>query len=145
MSGATRAWYRSRVTRDHLEAVLRAELPRLVPGLAAAYLFGSRARDEARSDSDIDVGLLYVSAPPATLTGQPFLAAAELESRLGRPVDLVVLNGAPVDLVHRVLRDGRLLLEADPSVRIAFEVRTRNEYFDLLPILKTYRGTGHAE
>jgi hypothetical protein len=65
--------------------------------------------------------------------------AAELEALLGRPVDLVVLNTAPVDLVHRVMRDGRLLLQPDPSARIAFEVRARNEYFDLLPLLRRHR------
>lgn len=121
--------------------MLRAELPKLVPGLAAAYLFGSVARGEAKPGSDVDVGLLYVDAPAPTLTAQPFFAAAELESLLGRPVDLVVMNAAPVDLVHRILRDGVLLLQPDPSSRIAFEVKARNAYFDLLPILKRYRRT----
>jgi hypothetical protein len=37
-----------------------------------------------------------------------------------------------------------LLLQPDPSARIAFEVRARNEYFDLLPFLQRYRGGGRA-
>lgn len=122
-----------------MEAVLVRELPRLVPALCAAYLYGSFARAEQRPDSDIDIGLLYASPPLPTLRDQPFLVAAELESLLGRSVDIVVLNTAPVDLVHRVLRDGRLLLQPNPSARIAFEVRARNEYFDLLPILRRHR------
>jgi hypothetical protein len=40
----------------------------------------------------------------------------------------------PAGLVHRVLRDERLLLERDRSDRIAFEARRRNEYLDLLPV-----------
>jgi len=52
---------------------------------------------------------------------------------------VVVLNDAPADLVHRVLRDGVLVLETDRSARIRFEVAKRNEYFDLLPILRRYR------
>jgi len=44
-----------------------------------------------------------------------------------------------VDLVHRVLRDSLLLAERDRSARIRFEVRSRNEYFDLLPFLRRYR------
>lgn len=104
---------------------LRDELPRLIPGLAAAYLFGSESRGEARADSDVDVGLLYESPPPPTLEARPFMAAAELASLLRRPVDLVVLNDAPPDLVHRVLRDGVLLLQPNPSARIAFEVRAQ--------------------
>lgn len=122
--------------------MLQTELSRLVPGLAAAYLFGSVARGEDGPGSDVDVGLLYQQAPASTLLDQPLLAAAELESRLGRRVDVVVMNTAPVDLVHRVLRDGILLLQPNPSVRIAFEVRARNAYFDLLPILRRYRRTG---
>lgn len=54
-------------------------------------------------------------------------------------VDLVVLNAASPDLVHRVLRDGILLLERDRPARIAFEVRARNAYFDLQPVLARYR------
>jgi hypothetical protein len=51
----------------------------------------------------------------------------------------VVVNQAPVDLVHRILRDGRLLCEHDRSKRVAFEVDARNRYFDLLPHLQRYR------
>jgi uncharacterized protein len=140
------AWYVRRVTVDanEIRDVLQAELPKLVPGLAAAYLFGSIARGEAGPGSDVDVGLLYETTPASRLLDQPFLAAAELESRLGRRVDLVVMNTAPVDLVHRVLRDGLLLLQSNPSARIAFEVRARNAYFDLLPILKRYRRSDGA-
>jgi predicted nucleotidyltransferase len=115
-----------------------------VPGLAAAYLFGSVAREEAKPGSDVDIGLLYVRAPAPTLDAQPFFAAGELESLLGRPVELVVMNSAPVDLVHRILRDGVLLLQPDPSARIAFDVKARNAYLDLLPILKRYRRTNDA-
>jgi hypothetical protein len=50
-----------------------------------------------------------------------------------------VLNEASVDLRIRVLRDGRLLADVDRSARIAFEVRTRNEAFDLEPVLTRYR------
>jgi hypothetical protein len=46
-------------------------------------------------------------------------------------VDLVVLNAAPVDLVHRVLRDGILLLERDPVERIRFETKARSELLRL--------------
>jgi hypothetical protein len=38
-----------------------------------------------------------------------------------------------------VLRDGRLVHEADRAARIRFEVRRRNEYWDMLPIWRRYR------
>ena len=132
------------MTRDAILALLERELPRIVPGLRAAYLFGSYGRNEARTDSDVDIGLLYDRRPASTLAARPFLAAAELESLLGRRVDMVVLNDAPPDLVHRVLRDGVLAFEADRHARIAFEMRARNEYFDLLPFLSRYRRSERA-
>lgn len=107
--------------------------------LVCAYLYGSMARGTAGPDSDVDIAVLYRTDPPATLDGLGLGLAAELERLLGRRVDLVVLNRAPVDLIHRVLRDGVLVCEQDRSARIRFEVRARNEYFDLLPYLRQYR------
>ncbi|MBK1630111.1 DNA polymerase subunit beta [Thiohalocapsa halophila] len=108
--------------------------------LLCAYLFGSVARGEDRPDSDVDLAVLFRDDPPRTLAGLHLDLADRLTGALGgRRVDLVVLNRAPVDLVHRVLRDGVLLLERDRSARIRFEVRARNEYFDLLPHLERYR------
>jgi predicted nucleotidyltransferase len=109
------------------------------PGVVAVYLFGSEARGTARPDSDVDVALLYAKEPAETLDSPRLALEGDLERLLGRPVQVVVLNSAPADLVHRVLRDGRLLFEADRSARIAFEVAARNEYFDLLPVLRRYR------
>ncbi len=107
--------------------------------LVCAYLFGSEARGTSRPGSDIDIAVLYADEPPATLEGMCLDLAADLEQQLRRPVDLVVLNRAPVDLIHRILRDGILVCERDRSARIRFEVRARNEYFDLLPVLREYR------
>ena len=113
------------------------------PGeVIAAYLFGSVARETSGPSSDVDVGVLLASDPPRTLDGLLLGLEAELERDLGAPVQLVVLNTAPCDLVHRVLRDGKLILDRDPPARIRFEVRARNESFDLEPFLKRYRRSG---
>lgn len=124
-------------------ALIETELRRFFaehPGDAAAvYLFGSVARGTAREGSDVDLGVLLEEEPPRTLRGLKLDLEADLESLLNVPVQLVVLNRAPPDLVHRVLRDGKLVLDRDRSKRIRFEVKARNEYFDLQPILRRYR------
>jgi predicted nucleotidyltransferase len=131
-------------SRAELEAELRRLRERHDGDLVAAYLFGSVARDTARPSSDVDVAVLLARDPPATLAGLRGDLEADLERALGQPVQLVVLNRAPCDLVHRVLRDGILVLDRNPSGRIRFEVRSRNEYFDLEPFLDRYRRVAPA-
>ncbi len=108
-------------------------------GPVSVYLFGSVARGTDTSRSDVDVAILFPQSPPKTYDGLPLRLEGELEKLLGRPVQVVVLNHAAADLRHRVLRDGKLILDRDRSFRIRFEVQTRNEYFDLQPILQRYR------
>ena len=122
-----------------VEADLRAFFATDARGAIAVYLFGSVARGEARADGDVDVGVLFETAPPATLDAPQFALEADLERRLHRRVQVVALNRASSDLVHRVLRDGRLVLDRDRAARIRFEVRSRNEYFDMAPIRRLYR------
>lgn len=109
--------------------------------VAAIYLYGSVARGTARAGSDVDLGLLLRDAPPPGLAGPASDFAATVERALQLPVDAVVLNGAPADLVHRVLRDGVIVLDRDRAFRLRFEVQSRNEYFDLAPLRRLYRRT----
>ena len=122
-----------------LEQCLTEELASVDDRLVAAYLFGSVARGTDSSRSDVDVGILLQTAPSGDLNDLRFELEGDLEGALGQRTQVVVLNNAPPDLLHRVLREGRLLVERDRTARIRFEVRARNEYFDLLPILNRYR------
>ena len=109
-------------------------------GIAAVYLFGSVARGDSRPGSDLDVAVLLEPAPErGTFESLRLGLHAELESELGQEIDFVVLNHAPPDLTHRVLHDSVLVIEPDPSARVRFEVRARNEYWDLKPYLDEYR------
>jgi predicted nucleotidyltransferase len=108
-------------------------------GVVAAYVFGSVARGEADEASDVDLAVLLEDGSEPTLDGLGLGLAGELEQCLGVVFDVVVLDRAPVDLVHRVLRDGLLVLDRDPPRRIRFEMRARREYLDLLPVLRRYR------
>jgi uncharacterized protein len=122
-----------------LEATLRQMADSAPAEIVAAYLFGSRARGTARESSDVDLAVLLRSRPVARLSNVAREFEASVERVLRRPVDVVVLNTAPADLVHRVLRDGMLVLDRDRSARIRFEVQSRNEYFDLAPLRRLYR------
>lgn len=103
----------------------------------AAWLFGSRARGTHRPTSDVDVAVL-LRAPDAH-GGLMWEAEARLSLALHLEVQVVVVNRASPDLVRRVLRDGRLLVDRDPPARLRFEVQKRNEYFDLTPMWRQIR------
>ena len=73
--------------RDEVLARLKQIEPALRGfGIAALYLFGSHARDEARPDSDIDV---FVEPAPNTVFGfMPFMDAhAALQDAVGENLD----------------------------------------------------------
>lgn len=107
-----------------------------------AYLFGSHARGTATAKSDVDVAVLFAERIDPRLGGPLDELRDAVERACRRPCDLIDARAAPADLVHRILRDGVLVIERDRSARIAFEVARRNEYFDLLPYLREYRRYG---
>ena len=130
--------------RDALESRLSAFFGERAAdrSVLIAYLYGSRARGTERAGSDVDVAVLLEGPDGARFPTQALCLEDELESWLGLPVQVVSLREAPVDLVHRILRDGRLVHEQDRSTRIAFEVKARNEYFDLIRLLRICRSRG---
>ena len=102
-----------------------------------AYLFGSQATGRARSHSDIDVA---VHVDLGRLGRAQYGYAAELTAHLmgalgSNDIDVVVLNGAPPVLYHRVLRDGRRILSRDARATAAREGYALSRYCDFVPQL----------
>jgi hypothetical protein len=50
-------------------------------------------------------------------------------------IDLLILDGAPLELAGRVAIGGRLLFDDDPAARVRWEAMTRKIYSDELPRL----------
>jgi predicted nucleotidyltransferase len=85
-------------------AIVQQELAASFPGrrVLGIWMYGSRARDAHRPDSDIDLAVLCdAQLDPADL----FDASGRLAARLGAPVDLVDLRRAGgllrVEATHR--------------------------------------------
>lgn len=88
------------LSRQEVISELRRMEPQLrAKGLSSLHLYGSVARDEARSDSDVD---MFVDLDPAAeLGGFAFFGiAGDIEDRLGKPVQLATREG-----LHELLRD----------------------------------------
>ena len=106
-------------------------------GIRFAYLFGSRATGQHRPNRDADIAIM--PGTPLDLLAEA-AGADQLAQALQVPaVDLVDLRRAPLRVRGRVLEEGRLLYSSDEPGRVAFEVRTRSEYFDFLPTQRAHR------
>jgi uncharacterized protein len=121
-----------------LRAVLEA-----TPGVAAAWVFGSVVRGEAREDSDLDVAVLLRDPVATLLTHRRELSelAARLEDAASRRVDLVVLGLHDPIIFHRVLSEGVLIHDAEPQRRIDAASAAIARYFDWAP---SYEATAAA-
>lgn len=91
-------------------------------GAVFAFVFGSRARGDFRPGSDLDVAAWWRVDPPPSF-----------DVPLPAGVDLLVLNGAPLELAGRVAFEGQLLFDDDPVQRVRWLATTRKMYADELP------------
>ena len=93
------------ITRDYiLEMVKHIVLTEIEDMPVAVYLFGSFARGEERTTSDIDVAIWYDQPlPPGALTK---ISLRLEESVVPYQVDIVDLTLADQTLIDRVHREG---------------------------------------
>jgi len=99
------------------------------PGLKLIVLFGSVARGEPLTDSDVDIGVL----------GSEFWdglrAGSEIADCFGREPHVVDLATANDLLRFRVAREGVPLFEGAPDEWPRFQAESAVRYFDVAPII----------
>ena len=119
--------------RRHVQAAVEAEMEvRLV------YLFGSQVDGEVGPLSDVDLGLLLAPrAPVAAIRSRLAHAFSAVVEDI--PVDLVILNRAPIELAYAVIAQGKILYERDRAERIEYEADVMSRYGDYLPYLRAQR------
>ncbi len=98
-----------------------------------AYLFGSHAKGETTSLSDMDIAVMFDSDADGRM--EPL--RLDLMGLLGEEaIDLIDLKSAPPRLKYNVIKEGRVILGEDRSSE--FEVRAMKEYFDFKPMEEMY-------
>jgi len=128
--------------RDETIAALKRHLPLACEGLdvVAVYLYGSTARGDGREGSDVDVGAFLEGGKKVLISWPP--TEVVLEERLSRstglPVEVHVLNSAPLELLGRVLEQGVLVFSGDEVARVRLEVAIRGQYLDFKPRLAQF-------
>ena len=101
----------------------------------AVYIFGSFISE--RHFSDIDIGIIT-----AMDLSKPLDFELKLENRLEKlikyPVDVRILNRAPISFSQNVFRTGRVIIDKNPNIRADFEARILKQYFDFSPFQQRY-------
>lgn len=110
--------------QDSIVSVLRRH------GARFAFVHGSRATGTATAASDVDVAAWFGrdDRPPS------WELAAEAGAGADVPVDVLVLDDAPLELAGRVAMHGVLLFDDDPPARVAWQADTRVMYLDEQPL-----------
>ena len=105
----------------------------------AVLLFGSHAKGEAGTQSDVDLGFLFHDEPDYLRMGYH---TARLESILDRRVDSVLLNDLerknPL-LAHEIAEGHRVVFLSHSERYVAFKTRAILFYLDTLPLIEANR------
>lgn len=109
-------------------------------GLAAVYLFGSRADGTAAATSDYDFGLLFRETPSfeRAVMLEMEIAGAAAET-LSSEVDVVFLNRASIEKRFIIVKQGVVVYAQDDNIRTDFEDAVIRDYLDFSPFLEAFR------
>lgn len=114
-------------------ARLRDAAPDVLTGepVVFAYLFGSYATGTATPRSDVDIAVhLHAGAEVDTLDLRSRLAG-QFERSVGfGPVEVVVLDAAPLSLAGRIREQGRLFYCTDEVLRVRYESLISRRFHD---------------
>ncbi len=115
---------------DRMRPVLAAR-----PEIAVAWLFGSAARGTMRSDSDVDVGVVFVPGIEPTARERLLVdLSSHLEAATQpHPIEVVALEEQGPVFVHRALVDGKRIVVNDEERRVEFEGNAHVRYLDWKP------------
>lgn len=118
--------------KQELKARLRERLAAR-PEVRFAYLHGSFLERETLGDVDVAVSVELGSLPGADVTACELALEGVLEQGLGVPVDVRILEDAPVTFQYAATC-GETLVVRDPEAWAAFRERTWSAYLDFAPL-----------
>lgn len=123
----SRLFRRSQLERERILDTIRRALE-AQPAVLFAYIHGSFLADRPFHDIDVAVYLDEQGIRSFSLD-----LASDLEAAVHLPVDVRVLNQAPLGFRYHVFR-GKLLFSRDETLRAQHVARTAWRYLDLKPL-----------
>ena len=113
--------------KEHKENILKA-VREVLPNVIAVYLFGSEAREETHSGSDVDIAILNA----ISITGDEGLSLrTRLANTLAKDIDIVDMKNADCVTNIQVLETGDLFFVSDQPSLDRFECVVMAKYVQL--------------
>ena len=104
------------------------------PEVVAVFLFGSQARGEAGTGSDIDICLMLRPGKHDDST----LFQKRLSYLKESDADVQIFSRLPLYIRHRVLKEGKVLLSKDDDLLYEISFRTAQAFEDFKHIYYGY-------
>lgn len=118
---------------SHIKRFLKSQ-----SDIGFAYLYGSALRGFFNKESDIDIAV-YLKGKPDVFFKRRLELCDRLSKIAGREVNVVIFNQINSLLLKFViLQEGKLLCDNDHELRLDYEPRTINLYYDYAPLLNNY-------
>lgn len=99
-------------------------------GISVAYLFGSYARNEAKTTSDIDIAILLERVGKELYSSYQKLMLGVREVLRSERFDLLLLNDAPPTLKFTIITQGYPIYFRDEEALNKFEMDTIRRFQD---------------
>lgn len=93
-----------------------------------AYIFGSFISEDGFSD--IDIGIFITNEKVKSPLQLELKLEGEIENIIHIPVDVRIINYAPISFTYNILKNGIVIVDKDKSLRTDFEGLIYKKYFD---------------
>lgn len=101
-----------------------------------AYIFGSFTSEDIFED--IDVGIFVFGERLQSPIKLELETENELEDTIRIPVDVRIINNAPLSFIYNILKSGIVIVDKDKSLRADFEGLIYKKYFDFQHLRREY-------
>ena len=100
------------------------------PEVEIVWLYGSRARGNAHSQSDYDLAIAFKTyiEDPIERRLRPELLALKWCKQLNNQLSIIDINQVPLPLAYTVIQDNKLLYSQDDYRRMAEEQRIMSKW-----------------
>ena len=124
------------IEKDKIMKALRSRLSE-DKRIIFAYAHGSFLDERDFNDLDVAIFLDKGAVKDSDSVDLEISLSLELEKKIRFPIDVKILNGAPLGFCYHATK-GMLILSRDENIREEFLCRTWSAYFDFRPVSKIY-------